>query len=163
MQIYKLSAGGQSYSCIDTITFDVSSRADLPLGWRVTSLDWSTDGSLMRLTFDDFRKIYISRDEIEEKYKEDSELLAKLIDRKEEMANIWASETCLLRWETLGVFSPDPTQINCLGKVTICDQTQVLTGLSSLNSSATILKLFDWPCLTPQQQPSAEVTLAPGL
>ena len=120
----------------------------------------------MRITFDDFRKIHISKsDDYEvDAYKEDNEVLSKLLQAKQELASVWASETCLLRWETLGVFSPDPTRISCVQKLTTEDGHQyVVTGLRACLGSSTILKLHDWPCLTPRQPAVAEILLAPGL
>jgi hypothetical protein len=120
----------------------------------------------MRITFDDFRKIHISKsdDVAVDAYKEANEVLSKLLQAKQELASVWASETCLLRWETLGVFSPDPTRISCVQKLTTAEGREyVVTGLRASRGSTAILKLHDWPCLTPRQPAVAEILLAPGL
>ena len=107
----------------------------------------------MRITFDDFRKIHISKsaEYAVDEYKEDDEVVSKLLTAKQELASVWASETCLLRWETLGVFSPDPTRISCVQKLTTEEGRQyVVTGLRAALGSTAILRLHDWPCLTPR-------------
>ena len=55
----------------------------------------------------------------------------ELLEKKEQIDDMWASNTCLLRWDTLGVFKPDPSVVNCLDKVKIKDQSYIITGSST--------------------------------
>jgi len=104
---------------------------------KITSLDWSKDSSLIRLTLSDFRRLYLIKDEEgNEEYRIENYAINNILMKKEPhirskfLENFWASNNCLLRWDTLGVFKPDPTRINTVLSYKLLDQNYLFTALN---------------------------------
>ena len=60
----------------------------------------------------------------------------------------WASNSCLLRWDTQGIFSPDPTAVLCLTPF----NNLFAVGISKKvveSQDTEILRIFRSPCLHP--------------
>jgi len=79
---------------------------------------------MLRVTVSDFRRLYFVKEtERSENYVLDNYGLQNLlikIDHKirdKFLQNFWATNNCLMRWDTSGAFKPDPTKINCIRSV----------------------------------------------
>ena len=54
----------------------------------------------------------------------------------------WQTENVLTRWDTMGVFSPDPTAVKMIEKF----------GDHLLVGTFDHLKLYNWPCMKPGEK-----------
>ena len=170
LKIYKVNYDGSVYDAIQQIETSEFDMLPIPELHAITSCDWSLDCECIRLTFGDYRKMHIVKyfDENggNEAYKIDNACTYRFSSHdgnKKTGRQTWSSETCLLRWETTGIFRPDPSRIKCVEKLATKTGNYVLVGLnmnSSQNSS--ILQLFQWPCLSPLYPVLEKVDLAPG-
>ena len=89
-------------------------------------MDWASDH--IRLTTNDFRKLYFKKDD------EFTEIPFLKLD--------WQSQNILTRWDTVGVFSPDPIAVKMVERFA----DNILVGTSEG------LKTYNWPAMKPGQK-----------
>ena len=180
IRIYKVSDFGERHDLIRSIEYDSAvaplggNAAFTPSVTQITSLDWSADSEYLRFTTTDFRKIYIKRSpntdssgqDPKDTYEIDNYCMHELLKQQDanHLAEFWAEETCLLRWDTIGVFKPDPCQISAVEKFRDQQGEEfVIAGIRNApgSTSEPILKIFNWPCTSPLQ-PSKDIKLENG-
>lgn len=130
----------------------------------MSSVDWSEDSSMLRVTLTDFRRLLIhsvfahnmETFDIDNYYFNKVQLLQ---GNQKELPQ-WTTNQCLLRWEAIGALSPDPTKVLSGELVPSGDfQKNFITGMDS-HRDGCVLKVHDWPCVSPLQECHREVLAA---
>ena len=92
---------------------------------NIRSIDWSTTSEMMRISTTDYRKIY---------YKNFTES-----DCDGEQDDLWTTNTCILNWSSMGLFSPNPESV--INAFRYKNLWVVLEQKS--------IKIYEWPCMVP--------------
>lgn len=154
LKIYKVNYDGSAYDFLQQIETSEFDMLPIPELHAITSCDWSSDCECIRLTLGDFRKMHILRtydDNGEnEAYQINNTCKYRFSRQDKAGRKAWSSESCLLRWETTGIFRPDPCRVKCIDKLETKTGNYVLAGLANnLSQNGHILEVYQWPCLSP--------------